>query len=160
MRDFFSQELNRLNGFSLTDALDILLITFINYKILMLIRGTRAWRIVFGGVVFIFALWLSFQAKLSALHWLLDRGAVLLPVAIVILLARVARPGTRPRRRRAAGTRWPNDASLRFKRLSAQVRRGAVRGWRAERVALGTAERAKTECTKHCSARFQAPARA
>ncbi len=78
--------LNRLRSFGFVDFIDILLITLINYKILMLIRGSRAWRIVFGGVVFVIALGVSYMLKLSALHWLLDRAAVLLPVAIVILL--------------------------------------------------------------------------
>lgn len=86
MRDFFPEVLNRLRSFGFVDFIDILLITLINYKILMLIRGSRAWRIVFGGVVFVIALGVSYMLKLSALHWLLDRAAVLLPVAIVILL--------------------------------------------------------------------------
>jgi diadenylate cyclase len=72
--------------FTVVDALDVLLVAFIIYKVLMLIRGTRAWRIVLGALVFLFLLVISDRLKLHALHWLLDRAAVWLPVALVILL--------------------------------------------------------------------------
>src|SRR5690348_3414426 len=68
------------------DVIDILLVAFIIYKTLMLIRGPRAWRIILGAMVFVILLAVSNRLKLGTLHWLLDRAAVLLPVAIVILL--------------------------------------------------------------------------
>jgi diadenylate cyclase len=86
LRERFFEISSLLRNFGVIDALDILLVALINYKILMLIRGTRAWRVVLGGIVFLVVLILSTAVKLSSLHWLLDRGAVLLPVAIVILL--------------------------------------------------------------------------
>jgi len=86
LRDQLGPITRLFQNFGWTDVLDILLVAFINYKILMLVRGTRAWRIVLGVVVFLVALGLSTTAKLSSLHWLLDRGAVLLPVALAILL--------------------------------------------------------------------------
>ncbi len=86
MRDDLSPITNLFRNFGVTDVIDIVLVAFINYKVLMLLRGTRAWRVVLGVVVFLLALLLSTTAKLSSLHWLLDRGAVLLPIALAILL--------------------------------------------------------------------------
>jgi diadenylate cyclase len=86
LRDLLEEILNLFRNLSVLDVVDILLVAFIIYKVLMLIRGTRAWRIVLGGIVFILLLFLSDKLKLATLHWLLDRAAVLLPVALVILL--------------------------------------------------------------------------
>lgn len=86
MKELANQVLNIFHSFGLMDLIDIVLVAFIIYKVLMLIRGTRAWRIVAGGFVFVILLFLSNKLKLTTLHWLLDRAAVLLPVALVILL--------------------------------------------------------------------------
>lgn len=86
MRDIADELLHIFRGFGLVDLIDILLVTYINYKILMLIRGTRAWRIVLGAVALMFLLFISSKAKLTTLHWLLDRAAVLVPFVLVILL--------------------------------------------------------------------------
>ena len=86
MRDIADELLILFRGFGIVDVIDITLVTYIIYKILMLIRGTRAWRIVLGSVVFIVLLALSNRFRLTTLHWMLDRAAVLLPVALVILL--------------------------------------------------------------------------
>jgi diadenylate cyclase len=51
-----------------------------------MVRGTRAWRILGGIVIFVLGLWLSNVLKLSTLHWLLDKATLLGPVALVILL--------------------------------------------------------------------------
>jgi diadenylate cyclase len=68
------------------DAIDILLVTVVNYKILMMIRGTRAWRVVLGAIGFVGLLWLSSYLGLTTLHWILDKAAILAPLALVILL--------------------------------------------------------------------------
>ena len=77
---------NLFRNFGVIDVIDIVIVAFIIYKILMLIRGTRAVRIILGGIVFILLLIASNKLKLTTLHWLLDKAAILLPVALVILL--------------------------------------------------------------------------
>lgn len=88
MKDLSDQISNFIHGFTFgwVDLVDILLVAFIIYKILMLIRGTRALRFVIGAFFFIVLLGVSNKLKLTALNWLLERAAVLLPVALVILL--------------------------------------------------------------------------
>lgn len=65
--------------------IDILLVAFVVFKILQLVRGTRAWRVVLGIGVFVLALFLSDRLGLRTLHWILDKATLLAPVALVIL---------------------------------------------------------------------------
>lgn len=69
----------------LVNVIDILLVTYLVYKLLTLIRGTRYWRVVIGVSVFVLALVLSDFMEFRMLHWLLDKATLLGPVALVIL---------------------------------------------------------------------------
>ena len=64
---------------------DILIVAYLIYRLMMLARGTRAWQIVTGLIVFVAMLLFSTFARLSALSWLLQQILPLGPVAIVIL---------------------------------------------------------------------------
>lgn len=65
--------------------LDILIVAFLIYRLLMLVRGTRGWRILFGVLIFTIALTLSDFLNLVTLHWVLEKATMLGPVALVIL---------------------------------------------------------------------------
>ncbi len=67
------------------NSVDILIVTYILYRLFMLIRGSRAWRIVLGIAGFVLLLYVSGKVELSALNWLLDKATILGPVALVIL---------------------------------------------------------------------------
>lgn len=67
-------------------AVDILLVAFIIYKILSIIKGTQGIRILAGIATFVLALYLSKWLELNTLNWLLDKATLLGPVALVILL--------------------------------------------------------------------------
>lgn len=71
---------------TLVHVVDILLVAFVNYKLLAMIKGTRAWRIVLGIFLFVALLVLSNFLQLTTLHWMLDKATMLAPVALVILL--------------------------------------------------------------------------
>ena len=66
-------------------VLDVCLVTYIIYRILVLVRGTRAWRILLGILAFLVVMYLSAQFKLHTLYWLMDKATILGPVALVIL---------------------------------------------------------------------------
>lgn len=72
---------------------DILLVAYLIYRLLLLVRGTRAWRIFLGVALFIFLLVASKGAHLDTLHWMLDKAAILGPVALVILFLPELRQG-------------------------------------------------------------------
>lgn len=70
----------------LRTVVDILVVSFLIYKVLMLARGTRAWQILWGLVIFFLALSIADRFQLYTLHWLLQSFVYMGPVAIVILL--------------------------------------------------------------------------
>lgn len=73
-------------GDIITNVVDILLVTFLLYRLLLLVRGTRAWRIILGIVGFLLAWSISSGLKLHTLHWLFDKALYLGPLAVVVLL--------------------------------------------------------------------------
>ena len=70
----------------LVNVIDILLVAYLVYRLLKLIRGGRAWRVVLGVAMFVVALIVSERLGLKTLHWILDKATLLAPVALVILL--------------------------------------------------------------------------
>jgi len=68
-----------------TNWVDILLVTYLIYRVFLLIRGTRAWRLAFGVAAFVILLALSKVLKFDTLNYILDKAALLGPVALVIL---------------------------------------------------------------------------
>ncbi|WP_322348599.1 diadenylate cyclase CdaA [Tumebacillus algifaecis] len=55
------------------DVLDILIVAFVLYKMMLLIRGTRAVQLLKGIVVILLATGVSSALQLNALNWLLDK---------------------------------------------------------------------------------------
>lgn len=84
--------LRRLGGLrdfsweNLIHVIDILLVAYLIFRLISLIRSSRAWRILGGIAIFVVALVLSDHFQLRTLHWLLDKATLLAPVALVILL--------------------------------------------------------------------------
>lgn len=67
------------------NAIDILLVAYVLYRLLKLLRGTRAWRAVVGIGFFAVALYVSEALNLRTLHWILDKATILAPVVLVLL---------------------------------------------------------------------------
>ncbi len=83
------QRLDQFSHFSQetwVQVVDVAIVSFLIYRVLLIVRNTRAWRILGGIVVFVLALFLSDLLRLRTLHWMLDKATVLAPVALVILL--------------------------------------------------------------------------
>ncbi len=66
-------------------AVDTLLVAYLIYRLLLLAKGTRAYQVLIGLLVFTMALYLSDVLGLETIHWILDRATALGPVALVIL---------------------------------------------------------------------------
>lgn len=75
---------NMFNRPGISDILDILLVAFILYKLLMLTRETRASAVLKGLVLLLTATWISDLAGMTALNWLLmsvvNNGAIVLVI--------------------------------------------------------------------------------
>ncbi len=75
------------------DALDILVVAFIIYRIIVLIRGTRTVQILLGFAVLAGAYLLSGWAELLTLNWVLDHFLGYLILVIIILFQDEIRKG-------------------------------------------------------------------
>ena len=64
---------------------DIIVVAYLIYRLLLLVRGTRALQILGGLGTLVFALYISERLHLDTLNWLLKQVVPLGPVAIVIL---------------------------------------------------------------------------
>ncbi len=82
----FVRYFSGLRDIRLLDVLDIALVAYLFYRLGVLIRGSRAWRILGGVITFLVVLFVSDRLQLNALHWVLDKATLLAPVALVILL--------------------------------------------------------------------------
>lgn len=69
----------------LTDVIDILLVTFLFYKLLTVIRSTRASRIAKAIVLFLLATWVTSIGRLNTLNFILSRILELGFIALVIM---------------------------------------------------------------------------
>lgn len=78
--------LRELSRETLISVIDIIVVALLTYKILSMIRGTRAWRVVMGILGFVLLLFVSKALGLHTLHWVLEKATLLGPVALAILL--------------------------------------------------------------------------
>jgi diadenylate cyclase len=73
------------SSFRLADLFDILLVSFITYQLLLLIREVRANRIVLGFAVLFVISVVAAQFNLLALDWLLSSLGPFLLIAFVVV---------------------------------------------------------------------------
>ncbi len=84
-----------LNLFNVTSVIDILIVAFVLYRLMLLIRGTRAMQLIKGIMVLLVATALSSLLNLNTVHWLLKQTMTALVVALPIVF--------QPELRRALG---------------------------------------------------------
>ncbi len=87
---FFSQAIRSLQAIDYAAlvrmVIDICIVSYVIYRLILLAKGRRAWQILLGLSVFFVLLFFSEQAGLVTLNWILRQVTPLGPVAIVILL--------------------------------------------------------------------------
>ena len=69
----------------LLDLLDILLVTFIIYRIFLLIKGTRAVQMLLGLAVILMVYVASQMGELYTLHWILDNFLASIILVIIVI---------------------------------------------------------------------------
>lgn len=86
MANLISEILSAFSRFTLSSALDILIVTVLFYGILMLVRGTRADQVLRGVILlFIFFSIMADVFHLAMVDWLLRNSPLVLLVAIPII---------------------------------------------------------------------------
>jgi diadenylate cyclase len=68
-----------------TDVLDIAVVSFLLYELLMLIRGTRAAQMALSGVFLLFLYFLSQWLQLETVNWVIRNLATYVVFAIIVL---------------------------------------------------------------------------
>lgn len=77
----------------LVQWLDVLLVAYLIYRLLMLVRGTRGWRVILGVMAFLILMVGSQVLGFSTLNWIMEKALLLGPVALVILFLPELRQG-------------------------------------------------------------------
>lgn len=80
-----SNAFNYIKTIGISDAFDILIVAFLIYVLLTLIRKTNTLRVTRGIIVLLLVLWLSGILKLTMINFLLRRAVELGLIAIVII---------------------------------------------------------------------------
>ena len=86
MNDILQFFANTFSDFGLTDAIDILIVTFVVYYLLKLILETRAQQIIKGILVLVAATFVSDVMELHTLNWMCKGALTLGAVAVLIVL--------------------------------------------------------------------------
>lgn len=78
---------------SWNDVVDILLVSFLFYKLFQLVRGGRAFQMVVGTLLLVLLFFASRWADLTALNWLLRNTLAYIGFAIIVLYQQELRRG-------------------------------------------------------------------
>jgi diadenylate cyclase len=82
----FWYQVTHLGPPTMQQLVDIAVVSYLTYRLLLMVRGSRAWRVI-GGIVIYLLLWFASDILgLRTVHFILDKALVLAPVALVILL--------------------------------------------------------------------------
>lgn len=76
---------NYLMTIGLADLIDIIIVAYLIYKAIWLIRRTNMYNLAKGLILFVFILWLSGVFKLAMINYILRKAAELGIIALVIL---------------------------------------------------------------------------
>jgi diadenylate cyclase len=81
------------SSFSIRDVIDIALVSFIIYRFLLLMKGTRGVQMTFGIVMLLLFYWITRFYRLTAVQWLLSNVLTYIVFAIIVLYQNEIRRG-------------------------------------------------------------------
>ena len=67
------------------DVFDVLIVASIIYAILLMIQGTRAFKMLVGLAVIVAIYFISLRFKFFTLYWILEQFLVLLPILVIVI---------------------------------------------------------------------------
>jgi diadenylate cyclase len=86
-------EFFRVTNFSLRDIIDISLVSYITYRFLVLIRGTRGAQMTFGIMFLLLFYVVTYYYRLTAVQWLLSNLLTYIVFGIIVLYQNEIRRG-------------------------------------------------------------------
>ncbi len=84
-RNAAERALNYLSTIGIADILDILIVAYLIYRVIILVRRTNTYNLARGLIVFLVALWISGMAKLTMINYILRRAFEIGAIALLIL---------------------------------------------------------------------------
>ena len=77
--------LNYMSNIGIADILDILIVAYLIYRVIILVRRTNTYSIARGLIIFLVALWISGMAKLTMINYIMRRAVEIGAIALLIL---------------------------------------------------------------------------
>ncbi len=103
------------------DIIDILIVSYVIYKLIMLVRGTRAVQLLRGIFVLLIAWGLSVAFQLHTLNWLMNQAFTFGVLAIIIIFQPELRRALEQLGRGTLFSRSSNAEDTEFKTIIAEV---------------------------------------
>ncbi|MDO4815409.1 MAG: diadenylate cyclase CdaA [Bacillota bacterium] len=85
IKEFFVNGLNYLSTIQVNDIIDIIIVAYLIYKIIGLIRKTSSYNLAKGLVLVLIMVWLSGMLKLTMINFLLKKAVEIGLIALVII---------------------------------------------------------------------------
>ncbi len=83
--------LNYMSNIGIADILDILIVAYLIYRVIILVRRTNTFNIARGLIIFLVALWISGMAKLTMINYIMRRAVEIGAIALLIIFKPVQR---------------------------------------------------------------------
>ena len=80
--------LQALSEFRWIDLIDILIVTFVVYRLILLVKGTRAERMLWGLAVIVLVYFVSQRMELFTLHWILSNFLSSIVIIVIVVFQR------------------------------------------------------------------------
>ena len=84
-RNMLERGINYLSTIGVADILDILIVAFLIYRVIILVRRTNSYNIARGLIVFLVMLWVSGMFKLTMINYVLRRAVEIGAIALLII---------------------------------------------------------------------------
>ncbi|MEG2381158.1 MAG: diadenylate cyclase CdaA [Oscillospiraceae bacterium] len=130
LENFYHSALNQFALFRITDAIDILIVSYIIYKALKFIRDTRTVQLLKGVALLFVLMQVSFFAKLNTLHFILSNVLQLGVIALLIVFQPELRRALEQVGRTSL-SKWVNSSSDEFSLEKLNMIREISRGSQA-----------------------------
>jgi len=85
---FWRYMLQALSEFRWIDLIDILIVTFVVYRLILLVKGTRAERMLWGLAVIVLVYFVSQRMELFTLHWILSNFLSSIVIIVIVVFQR------------------------------------------------------------------------
>src|SRR3989344_1991812 len=85
---FWRCMLQALSEFRWIGLIDLLIVTFVIYRLILLVKGTRAERMLWGLAIIVLVYFISQRMELFTLHWILSNFLSSIVIIVIVVFQR------------------------------------------------------------------------